>query len=206
MNSIQYYLHNHDNELANAYLADFARLIRMTMEDAVKAFITLEKEISRLTLYLSLEQLRFGDDLSYEIRVDPLVMTADVYIPNMILQPYIENAIWHGIMPKKSPSKLLILISAEENEQVKITIEDDGVGFRQEHTQQPAFKKGSFGKQITEDRLDLLNKLLGKHYSVTTRPGVDANGEPRGTIVEILITARPLVDAFSQIEQEFGEE
>src|SRR5690606_17026486 len=101
--------------------------IRMTMEHATASFIILGKEIERIQLYVGLEQLRFGDDLKFYLSVGKEVNVAQLWIPNMILQPYIENAIWHGIMPNEGKGEIVLNIE-QFGEQIKIVIGDNGVG------------------------------------------------------------------------------
>src|SRR5690606_34772303 len=127
LNSVQYYLNKNQNNLANEYLADFAKLIRLTMEQSQETFITLQEETERLELYLSLEKLRLQEKLSWKLTVDPALDKLNVKIPNMILQPYVENAIWHGIMPKKTGGSITLSINKQSESELKIMIEDDGV-------------------------------------------------------------------------------
>lgn len=190
MNSIQHYLHKQDHELANIYLSDFASLIRMTMQNAQEVFIDLQKEIERLKLYLGLERLRIGEEnLAYEIIVDQRLDTYEVRIPNMILQPYIENAIWHGIMPKNGQGKIWIRFEMIDEKNLKISIQDDGVGIKKTTDKNPAHK--SLGMKLTETRLELLHKLLDEYYKVSVHPVIDADGKTTGTIVEIFLPYKP---------------
>lgn len=188
MNSIQHYLHQKNHELANSYLADFASLIRMTMENAQEVFISLDKEIERLRLYLSLEKLRIGEGLTSRIIIDPDADLQRIRIPNMILQPYVENAIWHGIMPKKSAGEIIVEFRVT-GEQLKIIVRDDGIGIKKTEQVKPSGHR-SLGMKLTETRLALLNKLLDEYYNVTAYPIIE-NGETKGTIVEITMPVSP---------------
>ena len=196
MNSIQHFLNKNENTLANSYLADFSHLIRMTLEDAQAAFIPLDKELERINRYLSLEQLRFGEDLTYSLSIDPSLQTQSVHIPNMILQPYIENAIWHGIMPKNKPGCIKISFAKEKNAGMKITIEDDGVGLnfktRKNKSQQ------HWGLKLTQERLALLQALLHQYYEVMLHS--KPNGT--GTIVTITLPLNPDANIFARMENE----
>jgi ligand-binding sensor domain-containing protein len=204
MNSIQHYLNRKDLDAANKYLADFAKLIRLTMENAQDAFITLEREITRIKLYLSLEQLRFGEDLRYEFDIDPQLQNQLQFIPNMILQPYIENAIWHGIMPKGGAGTIRISIhlSMDGNE-ITVTIADDGIGYTQGHTSLNIHgKHRSMGMALTEERLRLLEHLLHKHYRVRIRQLVNMSGQSMGTEVQIQLPARTSPAEMEKISRE----
>jgi ligand-binding sensor domain-containing protein/two-component sensor histidine kinase len=189
MNSIQHFLNRKDNNTANAYLADFANLIRMTMENAQEAFIALDKEISRIKLYLSLEKLRFGEKLNYKIVIDPFLNMSSVRIPNMILQQYIENAIWHGITPLDKGNIEIAFVKLNDS-QIKITIKDDGVGLS--YAKQSALKTHtSFGMKLTAERLDLLSRLSGQHNTIEIKEQVDKNNKVAGTLVQIILPLKP---------------
>jgi len=189
MNSIQHYLNKRNNEMANTYLADFASLIRLTMEDAQEGFITLSKEIKRLRLYLSLEQLRFGEDLQYDINIDSTIRADEVKVPNMILQPYLENAIWHGIMPNYGKGKIELAFKKISDGEILITIQDNGIGYSVSKKKETGDRK-RYGMTLTEERLELLKKLLGQHYKVTIRD-VYSDSRVSGTKVEIIIPSAP---------------
>jgi len=225
MNSIQHYLNKHDNDLANQYLADFACLIRATMESAQEAFIGLSKEISRIQLYLSLEKLRCGEYLRYQIIVDPELRLHDIRIPNMILQPYIENAIWHGIMPKNTPGDLSVFFLKNRETGIKIIIQDNGVGLHgSKHSSRlddieiisdgelddiisdsTSKTRRSLGMSLTKERLDLLRSLLGQYYTVTVKETADAQGTATGTMVEIILPVAPDEQTFSLLEEAGGQ-
>lgn len=188
MNSIQHYLNRKDLAAANKYLGDFAKLIRHTLEDARSSFILLDKEILRIELYLLLEQLRFGEGLSFKIEVDDDLLNNSVFIPNMILQPYIENAIWHGIMPKDECGHIFIRFQLLSNtKEVQIVIEDDGVGFGQTEDIKAHAAHESMGMMLTEGRLNLLNKLLKKQYRVSKFNVFNEQGMVMGAKVIIII-------------------
>ena len=199
MNSIQYFMDNNENDKANAYLADFAHLIRVTMEDAQKVYISLESEISRIKLYLSLEQLRFGDGLEYDISIDRTLRTHDEYIPNMILQPYVENAIWHGIMPKNGKGKIAVSFSRHNEKEIKIMVQDNGTGINSKKTEQDE-KEGHYGMKLTEERLELLKQLSKENYSVHASEITNKDGECTGTLVEIVVTSQPANISMNQYE------
>lgn len=158
MNSIQYYINTKDTNSANKILTGFAKLIRKNLEICTRSFITLEEELDYLELYLSLEKKRFGEKLVYHIRVDAAIDKEETMIPSMILQPYIENAIWHGIMPKEEGGKIDILINLEGRDRLIIKIIDNGVGIENSLRD----KKGdhqSKGMSLTRERINLLNQV-----------------------------------------------
>ncbi len=198
MNSIQYYINENDNDLANEYLSRFARLIRMTLEHSMDSFIDLGTETERIKLYLSLEQLRFDDNLKWQLFVSDTLQNKGIKIPNMILQPYIENAIWHGIMPKEGPGEIIINMEKSGEANLKITIRDNGAGIDFDALKQNN-KNKSLGMKLIAERLALLKEISGRDFSVkvkkiehiltTPSAGTTKN---TGTIVELLL---PLISS-----------
>ncbi|WP_461486920.1 sensor histidine kinase, partial [Pedobacter sp.] len=128
MNSIQHFINTKNNISANKVLTGFARLIRKNLEICTQSYISLEEEINYLNLYLSLEKNRFGEKFKYEINIDEKIDKEETFLPSMLLQPYIENAIWHGIMPKEEGGKVEITIQEANQETLLISITDDGIG------------------------------------------------------------------------------
>ncbi|NRF41305.1 histidine kinase [Pedobacter sp. LMG 31643] len=158
MNSIQHYINTKDTTSANKILTGFARLIRKNLEICTKSFISLEEEIEYLELYLSLEKKRFGGKLNYSITLNKAIDKEETLIPSMLLQPYIENAIWHGIMPKEEGGNIDIHISLVGTEYLLIQIIDDGIGIDNSLRD----KKGhhvSKGMDLTRERINLLNRV-----------------------------------------------
>lgn len=199
LNSIQHYLNEHETDKANDYLADFAYLIRTTLEDAQKAFIPLDRELARIELYLSFESLRFGESLHYTIDLDKRLDPRAVSIPNMMLQPFIENAIWHGILPKRAPGTIAVRFR-KDGDQLRIFIEDDGVGFRR---QSPTFSQdhsSHLGIRLTEQRLAMLGKLTGQAYTLRIHAGC-ASSLDTGTTVEIVVPLVPDTTDFALHEE-----
>lgn len=167
MNSIQYFINTKDSQAANKVLTGFARLIRKNLEICTKSHISLEEELVYLKLYLSLEKLRFGDKMVYEIDMDQQIDTEETMIPTMLLQPFVENAIWHGIMPKDEGGTIRINVG-QDNDLLTIQIIDNGTGI----DNSLKIKNSSHvsrGMQITNDRIQLLNKNSKRHISIHTR-------------------------------------
>lgn len=183
LNSIQHYLHLNEQEAANEYLVQFARLIRMNMEIAAQASTPLDEELDRLKLYLSLEQLRFGDSLSYEIHIDPSLDLEDIELPSMIIQPFVENAIWHGILPAKRPGHLLLLINSLGEDGLAIKIKDNGVGISQKDSEEQASTHISRGMSITRERL----RLYSLEAKLEVKAIHDESDRIAGTVVDIYL-------------------
>lgn len=205
LNSIQSYIYRNDKEAANIYLAEFASLVRMTLDNAMHSFIILDEEIRRLQLYLKMEGLRFNNKLRYSIHVNPAVDVNNIKIPNMILQPYIENAILHGIMPKKEGGAINIDICKDDTDNdLLIRITDNGVGFdrsKRIRSAKSARLHHSLGMQLTEDRLKLLKEITNNAYSVSVSSGKNEKGEDEGTVIIIKLSCST-ADALKVIEQD----
>lgn len=181
MNSIQHYINTKDTNSANKILTGFAKLIRKNLEICTKSFISLDEEIEYLELYLSLEKKRFGEKFQYTIQVSNAIDKEETLIPSMILQPYIENAIWHGLMPKEEGGKLDIKIDLKGQDHLLIQIIDDGVGIDNSLKN----KKGhhiSKGMSLTKERINLLNQVGVNPIQIDIRQ----NGVS-GTYVAILV-------------------
>ncbi|WP_207420563.1 ligand-binding sensor domain-containing protein [Desertivirga brevis] len=181
MNSIQYFINTKDNAMANQALTGFARLLRKNLENCNKSYITLEEEVSYLTLYLSLEKMRFGERMNYKINIDPGINKESTLIPSMLLQPYVENAIWHGLMPKDADGNLLINISLYAPSNLQIEIIDDGIGIENSLNDKPEGHI-SRGMQLTKERINLLNKFKNRSISVEVK-----QLHPEGTCVRLQI-------------------
>ena len=153
LNSIQGFFAGNEFSLGNNFLIKFSKLIRRVLEQCNRPYITLAEEIETLRWYLDLEKLRLGPQLNTEIVVDPIIEPDLVLIPPLILQPFVENATWHGISPKSSPGTVSISLTYSENQQfLMATISDDGVGLT---TEKASDLRGhqSKGIQITRERL-----------------------------------------------------
>ena len=160
LNSIQrLYVEGKTND-ANEYMADFSTLMRKILDNSTKSKIPLKEELNTLQLYLEMEKLRCGDLLEYEIQVDREIDQLNTKVPPMVIQPFVENAIWHGILPKKEKGKVKIELK-KTNEGLLCNIEDNGVGISNKHTNHE-----SKGIQLTEQRL--LTKVMVKDLSPGT--------------------------------------
>ena len=155
LNSIQKFFMESKHEKANEYLADFGNLMRKILENSSKQQITVANEISALKLYLSLEKARLDDMLNYEIKVDGGIDEYHILMPPLVIQPFVENAIWHGIVPKKAPGKVMVSLKTENNLLI-CTVEDDGIGIeKSKQLKQSGGKKHEpMGMKVTEERVE----------------------------------------------------
>lgn len=173
---------------ASEYLAKFSRLVRLILQNSQEAFIPLERELEALQLYLELESLRFENKFSYKIIIDDLVDTNLIKVPPLIIQPYVENAVWHGLMHKKEIGHLEIeLYTGDESLFCKIA--DDGIGRKRaaELKSKSALSYKSMGMSITADRIAMLQQQdqLGTHIVINDL--VLPDGSAGGTEVIIKI-------------------
>jgi ligand-binding sensor domain-containing protein len=188
LNSIQHYIFHSKTDEAIKYLSKFARLVRIILNNSDKPTVTVEEDIEALKLYLELEQMRFEGKFEYELIIDPSVDTDYDVMPPMLMQPYVENAILHGLNPSPKKGKLNIHLSAKNNFLI-CTITDNGIGREKsaeiKHTM-PKSKHKSLGMKITEDRLKILNEINNSQLSVTITDLREGN-ESKGTQVQLFI-------------------
>lgn len=185
LNSIQEYIILNQKHLASSYLSKFADLIRAYLDHSSKGYISLYEEIECLNIYLELEKLRFEDKFSYEI--NNLVTDDYLKIPTMLIQPYVENAIKHGLLHKKENRVLTItFIHLKEENSLKCIILDNGVG-REKAIQLRQTKHESFATNANEKRLELLNFGKDKKIGCEINDLLDEDNNPNGTKVTLLI-------------------
>ena len=159
LNSIKSYILTHRSTEAAEYLTDFSTLIRSILQYSKEQLISLSDELEVSLLYVSLERRRFGDEFLFIQEIDPDINTDEVMIPPMLLQPYIENSIKHGLMNKVGFRKLILKIIKEEQNYINIIIEDNGIGREQASLLRKSMPKyQSMGMSINNERVDLLGK------------------------------------------------
>jgi tetratricopeptide (TPR) repeat protein len=188
LNSIQYYMYQHDKLATNTYLTKFSSLMRKVLDNSNHTSIPLHDELDALTLYLDLERLRFKDKFSYEINVDEEIDPLLFKVPTMLIQPYVENSICHGLMPRDEKGVVKIDMKLDKDH-IICTIEDNGIGREaaQERKKMRDANHNSVGTQIAASRLDLVNSLYGTSLDTVYTDLKNERGEPVGTRVEIHI-------------------
>lgn len=154
LNSISDYIENRDVKIANEYLLKFSKLTRAILENSEKKQILLSEELELIQLYVEIESLRLNNKLSYTVKIDPEIDVENTLIPPLILQPFIENSIWHGIAPKEADGNLCVAIK-KEGDSIVFDIDDDGVG--RSALKAEGLKNNSMGIQITKNRLEIIN-------------------------------------------------
>jgi sensor histidine kinase YesM len=181
LSSIQYHIMHADVKNASAYLHKFSTLIRQTLQNSTAPMILLRDEIKLLQLYLDLEKLRLGDRMDYYIDISPELDPGHQLIPTMIIQPYVENAVKHGISPLQGVKGILVVGFKKSDNCICCTIDDNGPGmdaFRHNTSGEEGHQ--SMGRSITEKRINTLNTLQKEkiHISITDKrsSGYPANG------------------------------
>ena len=161
LNSVNSFIAKNDERTANRYLTDFSTLMRSVLENSEEDFISLEKEVELLELYLKLEHSRFKDKFEYELLVDDSIQLSQFQIPPMLLQPYVENAVWHGLRYKKEKGFLKVKLLKKEKETLQIEISDNGIGRKKSAELKTDYqkKKKSKGMQNIKQRITILNEM-----------------------------------------------
>lgn len=188
LSSIQHFITTNDSEAALKYLSKFAKLMRRIMDNSKMSTIPVTDELKALELYLELEVMRFKSKFSYQIIVDSNVDSHYDAIPSMLIQPYVENAILHGFMNKKTPGHLTITLRRQNN-LLEVVVDDDGIGRKRSQEINQTRKGGhhSQGLSITQERLEILNASNQSDLSVTIEDKYDHHQEPAGTRVQIFV-------------------
>ncbi|WP_375180762.1 histidine kinase [Chryseobacterium sp.] len=177
LNSVNHFIATNNELEANQYLTKFSKLMRGVMENSTEDFIPFQQELDLLQNYLALEKTRFADKFDYEIHVDESLNTQSLKVPGMLVQPFLENAIWHGLRYRTTKG-FLNLSFEKENEQLKIIIEDNGIGIEESKKQKTEHQKARKGRGMknTLERIDLLNDLYKKEISCTVKDKENNSG------------------------------
>ncbi|RNI29171.1 sensor histidine kinase [Rufibacter latericius] len=192
LNSINRYIVKSDHKTASGYLTKFSRLIRLILDNSTNENITLDKEIQTLQLYIEMEKLRFDNVFEYSIEVQGDLIPEEISIPSMLLQPYVENAIWHGLLHKESGGKLWVRFREASDDLLVAEVEDNGIGRQKakELKSKEAIRNKSYGMQITQDRIFLINELYSINATVEVEDLVAPQGGALGTKVKVQMPAK----------------
>jgi tetratricopeptide (TPR) repeat protein len=188
LNSVNHFVSQNDERTANKFLSEFSRLMRLVLENSQEDFIPLYKEQEIISLYLKLEHYRFRDKFEYEVKIDADINPESIDIPPMLLQPYIENAVWHGLRYKEDKGHLALHMR-KRNHGLEIEITDDGIGRKRSTEVKTSHqqKQHSTGLKNIEERLLIINKVYHTHYRVDIKDLDTATG--KGTRVVITLPA-----------------
>jgi LytS/YehU family sensor histidine kinase len=185
MNSIKSLIQLNDSARAIEYLTTFSRLLRMILQNSDQKEISLYDELENCRLYAQLESMRFGDKLHCSFQIGEAIDLKSIKVPALIVQPFIENAIWHGIVPKDARGDMSVRVE-QNGHATSVFIDDNGIG--REMSRQYKFREAgaqheSKGMKLTQRRLDVDNLLRERQASLETIDKIDADGHAAGTTV-----------------------
>ncbi|SMP29881.1 Tetratricopeptide repeat-containing protein [Chryseobacterium profundimaris] len=182
LNSVNHFIATNNELEANQYLTKFSKLMRGVMENSTEDFIPFQQELDLLQNYLALEKTRFSDKFDYEIEVDESLNTQSLKVPGMLVQPFLENAIWHGLRYRMTKG-FLKLYFEKDNQYLKITVEDNGIGIEESKKQKTEHQKARKGRGMknTLERIALLNDLY--HHEIQC--DITDKKNAQGVFVEI---------------------
>jgi len=186
LNSVNSFIAQNNERMANKYLSDFSQLMRQVLENSKHDFVAVSSELDLINLYLKLEHSRFSDKFDYTITIDKEINLNETRIPPMLIQPYIENAIWHGLRYKEAKGTLTVELRKEDNF-ITAIITDDGIGRKlsQEYKTKHQKAGSATGLKNTRNRLSIINEIYKTRFKISIK---DLNEEEgTGTIVEIKI-------------------
>lgn len=184
----QYTLSNNKEEAAE-YMTEYAQLMRLVMDNAGRVLVELQSELEALEIYLKLERLRSKGKMDYALRLDPELDTGETFIPALLIWPYLENAIWHGLMPRQEGEGLLSVRFLKKGADLLVEVEDNGIGRHQAAAlatgNHPGFE--SQGMNMTQQRIELIRKIYKVDIKVEVKDLYRSNGSSLGTLVQLSI-------------------
>ncbi|MBQ0786652.1 MAG: histidine kinase, partial [Oceanihabitans sp.] len=194
LNSIKLYIINNEKENAVYYLNKFSKLIRKILVASTEKEISLAEEIETMTLYMNIENIRFDNEIQYKIEMDKNVNAEIIKVPSLILQPFLENALWHGLSSKTKNKEIHVHIEKPKHNAVSIYITDNGIGrvASEKINKQKTLKRKSVGISITKERLDHFSKQFTNDYKLEILDLYDANNLASGTKVIIEIPTQEI--------------
>ncbi len=187
LNSIKSYALNNDTENVSLYLTRFSKLIRLVLENSKTERIKLSRELETLGLYLEMEKLRFGEQFDFGIHLADNLEPEFTEVPPMLIQPYVENAIWHGLMHKRGTGSVMITVTQPTENSIRVLVEDNGIGRAKanEIKSKTATQNKSFGMKITSERLNMYRQLYNIEAAVHIDDLFDSAGNPAGTRITL---------------------
>ena len=191
LSSIENFIMQNEKRLASDYLNKFARLIRMILDSSRNELMPVAKDMEALQLYIDLEQISCNNKFTYKAIIDPVLLNEDYAVPPLLIQPYVENAIVHGLMPSRSEDLVLTVAARLDGDSIRYVIQDNGIGREQallyKVRNKPHHK--SVGLKITEERINIFNRRSKSNGSVIITDLYDEEKRAVGTRVEITIKA-----------------
>jgi Histidine kinase/Y_Y_Y domain/Two component regulator propeller len=187
LNSIQQFVFDQDILASNQYISGFAHLIRATLHNSSKSFISITDEVDYLSTYLSLEKMRFKEKMDYTIEVDAAIDKDNRFLPPMLIQPYVENSMRHGLRHKAEGNGHIRIMMREQGTQLVVIVEDNGIGRKKamDYKSVEHIEYQSKGMALTADRIKAIGAIYGCEIDVSVEDIVTDNGQPQGTRVVI---------------------
>ncbi|MBS1607149.1 MAG: histidine kinase [Bacteroidetes bacterium] len=191
LSSIENFIMQNEKRLASDHLNKFARLLRMILDSSRNDLVPLSKDMEALQLYIDLEQISCNNKFLYKAMIDEVLLNDDFHVPSLLIQPYVENAIVHGLMPSHRQDLTLVVIARLEADKIRYIVEDNGIGREQamQYKRMNNQRHKSVGMEITEERIHIFNRRTKSKGSVVITDLYDEERNPRGTRVEITIKA-----------------
>lgn len=180
LNSIRYYVAANNTQLADRFLLKYAELMRQIFENAAFRKVSLSDDLKALDIYLQVESLRLPGKFEYIIDIDKTLETDDIHVPSLLIQPVVENSIWHGITPRKDDKGFIRISVSKKGNMLSCIVEDNGVGYKPEANTDENREKPS-GLGITQTRIELINKQQNNQAAIKTTTS------PEGTRTELLL-------------------
>tara|TARA_R110002049_G_scaffold114098_2_gene265108 strand:- start:9168 stop:10673 length:1506 start_codon:yes stop_codon:yes gene_type:complete len=189
LNSIKRYIIDNEKENAVYYLNKFSKLIRKILSASMEKQISLDDELETMELYVNIENIRLGNEIVYSVSVDETINLNTVKVPSLILQPFLENAIWHGLSLKEGKKTLSITLEQEGTSYINIDIMDNGIGRKRsaDIKAKKVHKRTSVGIKLTEERLKLFSRTFKNYYKLEFMDLLDSNNQLKGTLVRLKI-------------------
>ncbi len=189
LNSIKLHIINNEQKDAVRFLNKFSKLMRKILEASSVKEITLAEELQTMDLYMSIENIRFSNEIKFDINVDPVIKLEQIKVPPLVLQPFLENAIWHGLSSKKDDKKIVLSVSQKDENFIKISIKDNGIGrdAARKIKANKTINRKSIGIKLTKERLQNFVKERKKQFSLTYKDLKDDKNNPKGTKAILII-------------------
>ena len=188
LNSIESYIIRNDSMKASSYLNNFSRLIRLILQNSRTNYVNLQDELEALMLYIQLEEMRLRNSFTHEIILADDLHAENYEIPPMLIQPFVENSIWHGLQPLGSGGKVIIKVQ-KVGETLNCTIQDNGIGriAAAKNKEEKKVKRKSMGMNITLERMEIINNIYDTKNEVKIEDLYYNSGKPIGTKVTLNI-------------------
>lgn len=189
LNSIKLHIINHEPKIAAHYLNKFSKLIRRILEASSTTEISLQEELETMELYMTIENIRFSNEIKFSFKVDENINLQTIKVPPLVLQPFLENALWHGLSSKKEDKKIIVSIQKIHQNYIEIIIEDNGIGRKASAKikSEKTINRKSIGINLTEDRLTNFVKNRKNEYTISYEDLIDKNQTAIGTKVILKI-------------------